>query len=198
MDSSTRNLEGTESSSATPTSSQICRARPLRHLLHTSRRNSFRSYLLGAAATLAAAAVAASMLSVDRRPAAARPALVARPDASSARADASAVELLPTVSAGRLIPVFQLPPRALCRDAHWQGADFSGQWFSGADCSGAQLQAARLIGTNFRGANLAGAQIPDAMFSYANLNSARLIKATLRHADLSRASLRQASLEGAD
>jgi uncharacterized protein YjbI with pentapeptide repeats len=203
MDSSTRNCEGTESSSSMPISPQICRARRLRRLLHNSRPSSLRSYVLGAAAALGAAAVIASMLSMDHRPAPARPALVTRPDASfaitdTAITDTSTFKLLPTVSAGRLIPVFQLPPRALCRDAHWQGADFSGQWFAGADCSGAQLEGARLIGTNFRGANLTGAEMKDAMMWYANLDSARLIKANLKHADLSRASLRQASLEGAD
>jgi hypothetical protein len=181
-----------------PISLRICHARPLRQLLHNSRPGSFRSYLLGAAATLAAAAVIASMLSVDYRPAAARPALVTRPDASFAMPDTSAFKLLPTVLAGRLIPVFQLPPRALCRDAHWQGADLGQQWFAGADCSNAQLQAARLISSNFRGANLTGAQMQDAMMWFANLDSARLIKANLTHADLSRASLRQANLEGAN
>jgi uncharacterized protein YjbI with pentapeptide repeats len=197
MDSSTPNPEDTESSSSTPTLLQICRARPYARLLHDSRPSSFRNYLLGAAATLAAAAVIASMLSVDRSPAAARPALVTRFDASFAMTGASALKILPTVSAGRLILV-RLPPRALCRNAHWQGADLGQQWFAGADCTEAQLEGARLIGTNFRGADLSGAQLEDAVMWYANLDSARLIKANLKHADLSRASLRQASLEGAD
>src|ERR1700687_1111782 len=198
MDSSTRNFEGTESSTKEPTSPQMWRARPLRRLPHNSRRSSFRPYLLGAAATLATAAVIASMLSVDRRPTTVRPAPVARLDASSATTDAPAFELVPTGSAGRLIQVLRIPRRAAGRNAHWQGADLGQQWFAGADCSNAQLQGARLISSNFRGANLAGAQMQDAMMWFVNLDSARLIKANLRHADLSRASLRQANLEGAD
>jgi len=102
-------------------------------------------------------------------------------------------------SAGRLIPAFgALPPRALCRNAHWQGADLSQQWFAGADCTEAQLQGARLNGANFRGANLTGAQMQDAIMWYVDLDSAHLQKANLGHADLARASLRQASLENAD
>lgn len=102
-------------------------------------------------------------------------------------------------SAGRLIPAFgALPPRALCRNAHWQGADLSQQWFAGADCTEAQLQGARLNGANFRGANLSGAQMQDAIMWYVDLDSAHLQKANLRHADLARGSLRQASLENAD
>jgi len=98
-----------------------------------------------------------------------------------------------------LIPVFgSLPPRALCRNAHWQWADLSQLWFASADCTDAQLQNSKLIGTNFRGANLTGAQMQDATAWYADLDSARLTKANLRHADLARASLRQAGLEGAD
>jgi len=105
----------------------------------------------------------------------------------------------PLSPAGRLIPVFgSLPPRALCRNAHWQWEDLSQQWFAGADCTDAQLQSAKLIGTNFRGANLSGAQMQDAMMWFVDLDSARLQKANLRHADLARGSLRQASLEGAD
>ena len=127
-----------------------------------------------------------------------RPAPLVRSDASSAITVASPFEFLSTASAGRLIPVLRLPPRALCRNAHWQGADLSQQWFAGADCTEAQLQGARLNGANFRGANLTGAQLQDATMWYVNLDSARLIKANLRHADLARASLRQASLEGAD
>jgi hypothetical protein len=128
-----------------------------------------------------------------------RPALVARPGASLAATSASRFEPAPTVAAERLIQVVgALPPRALCRDAHWQGGDFSRQWFASADCSNAQLQGARLVGTNFRHANLSGAQLQDATMWFANLDSALLIKANLRHADLARASLRKASLESAD
>jgi uncharacterized protein YjbI with pentapeptide repeats len=128
-----------------------------------------------------------------------RPALLAPPGASLAATSASRFELAPTVAAERLIQVVgALPPRALCRDAHWQGGDFSRQWFASADCSNAQLQGARLVGTNFRHANLSGAQLQDATMWFANLDSALLIKANLRHADLARASLRKASLESAD
>jgi hypothetical protein len=127
-----------------------------------------------------------------------RPAPLVRSDASSAITVASPFEFLSTASAGRLIPVLRLPPRALCRNAHWQGADLSQQWFAGADCTEAQLQGARLNGANFRGANLSGAQLERATLWFVNLDSARLLKANLRHADLARASLRQASLEGAD
>jgi uncharacterized protein YjbI with pentapeptide repeats len=127
-----------------------------------------------------------------------RPALFARPGAPLAVTLASRLEPIPTAAAGRLIPVFRLPPRALCRNAHWQGADLSQQGFSGADCTEAQFQGARLNGANFRGANLSGAQMQGATMWYVNLDSARLIKANLRHADVARGSLRQASLEGAD
>jgi uncharacterized protein YjbI with pentapeptide repeats len=128
-----------------------------------------------------------------------RPALLALHGASLAAFSASRFRLIPTVVAGRLFQVVgALPPRALCREAHWQGGDFSRQWFAGADCTNAQLQGARLVGTNFRRANLSGAQLQDATMWFANLDSALLVKANLRHADLARASLRQASLEGAD
>ncbi len=124
---------------------------------------------------------------------------MARTEASSAAVSASWFELLPAASAGRLIRVFgSLPPRALCRNAHWQGADLSQQWFAGADCTDAQLQGAMLNGANFRSANLSGAQMQGATMWFVNLDYARLLKANLRHADLARASLRQASLEGAD
>jgi len=132
-----------------------------------------------------------------------RPALLAPPGAPLAATSASRFELIPKVApmvaAARLVQVVgALPPRALCRDAHWQGGDFSRQWFASADCSNAQLQGARLVGTNFRHANLSGAQLQDATMWFANLDSALLIKANLRHADLARASLRKASLENAD
>jgi uncharacterized protein YjbI with pentapeptide repeats len=128
-----------------------------------------------------------------------RPARLAPPEASLAATSASRFELIPTVAVERLVQVVgALPPRALCRNAHWQGADLSQQWFAGADCTEAQLQGARLNGANFRGANLSGAQLQDATMWFANLDSALLIKANLRHADLARASLRQARLEGAD
>ena len=128
-----------------------------------------------------------------------RPALLGLSERSPGASSMPRLEFPLTTSAGRLIPVFgTLPPRALCRNAHWQGADFSHQWFASADCSEAQMQNAQLIGTNFRGANLSGAQMQDAMMWYVDLDSARLIKANLRHADLARGSLRQASLEGAD
>jgi uncharacterized protein YjbI with pentapeptide repeats len=139
----------------------------------------------------------------NRRPAEplpVRPALLARHQVTSVATSASPrIDFLAAADSGRLVRVFgSLPPRALCRNAHWQGADFSHVWFAGADCTEAQLQNAQLIGTNFRGANLSGAQMQDAMMWYANLDSALLQKANLRHADLARASLRQASLEGAD
>jgi uncharacterized protein YjbI with pentapeptide repeats len=127
-----------------------------------------------------------------------RPGLFVRPGAPLAATSASRLEPIPTAAAGRLIPVFRLPPRALCRNAHWQGADLSQQAFTGADCTEAQFQGARLNGANFRGANLTGAQMQGATMWFVNLDSARLIKANLRHADLARGSLRQASLEGAD
>lgn len=102
-------------------------------------------------------------------------------------------------SGGRLIFVFgSLPPRALCRNAHWQWEDLSQQWFAGADCTDAQLQSARLIGTNFRGAILNGAQMQDAMMWYVDLDSAHLLKANLRHADLAKGSLRGANMEQSD
>jgi len=152
------------------------------------------SCLLSTAALAASVAAVVSFVPLaSYRPAQARPALVAGPDASFA-----AFQLLATVSAGRLIPVFRLPPRALCRNAHWQGADLSQQAFDSADCTDAQFQGARLNGANFRGANLTGAQMQDATMWFVNLDYARLIKANLRHANLARASLRQASLEGAD
>ncbi|MGB6562062.1 MAG: pentapeptide repeat-containing protein [Candidatus Binataceae bacterium] len=127
-----------------------------------------------------------------------RPALFARFVAPPAATSASRFELIPTAAGGRLIPVFRLPPRALCRNAHWQGADLSQQGFASADCTNAQFQGARLNGCNFRGANLSGAQMQEATMWFVDLDSARLTKANLRHADLARASLRQASLEGAD
>jgi uncharacterized protein YjbI with pentapeptide repeats len=127
------------------------------------------------------------------------PTLLAPSGPSLAATSASRFELIPTFAAAQLVPVVgALPPRALCRDAHWQGGDFSRQWFASADCTNAQLQGARLVGTNFRHANLSGAQMQDATLWFANLDSALLVKANLRHADLARASLRQASLEGAD
>lgn len=127
----------------------------------------------------------------------AHPAPARSPGAPNARNAAAGPELSPAGS--RLIRVFgSLPPRALCRNAHWQWADLSQLWFASADCTDAQLQNSKLIGTNFRGANLTGAQMQDATMWYADLDSARLTKANLRHADLARATLRQASLEGAN
>jgi Pentapeptide repeats (8 copies)/Pentapeptide repeats (9 copies) len=126
------------------------------------------------------------------------PALFGRRGGPPAAASASRLELIPTAAGGRLIPVFRLPPRALCRNAHWQGADLSQQAFQSADCTNAHLQDARLNGSNFRGANLSGAQMQGATMWFVNLDYARLLKANLRHADLARASLRQTSLEGAD
>ena len=102
-------------------------------------------------------------------------------------------------SPGRLTLAFgSLPPRALCRNAHWQWEDLSQQWFAGADCTDAQLQSARLIGTNFRGAILNGAQMQDAMMWYVDLDSAHLLKANLRHADVAKGSLRRANMEQSD
>jgi uncharacterized protein YjbI with pentapeptide repeats len=125
-----------------------------------------------------------------------RPARLAPPKASLAAASGSR---FPTDAAERLVQVVgALPPRAMCRDAHWQGGDFSREWFAGADCTNAQLQGARLVGTNFRRANLSGAQMQEATMWFANLDSALLVKADLRHADLARASMRKASLESAD
>jgi uncharacterized protein YjbI with pentapeptide repeats len=164
-----------------------------------NRRAAFMSCLI--ATTFVTAAVGLLALG-DWRPAqpwSTRPALHGRSDPSSGASYVPGPELLATAPAGRLIPVFgSLPPRALCRNAHWQWEDLSQQWFAGADCTDAQLQSAKLIGTNFRGANLSGAQMQDAIMWYVNLNSARLQKANLRHADLARGSLRKASLEGAD
>ena len=153
-----------------------------------------------ATAIAVTAAVAFMPFAVQRpaRPHSILPALFAPSGASLATTSASRFELIPTAAAGRLIPVFRLPPRALCRNAHWQGADLSQQGFAGADCTNAQLQGARLNGSNFRGANLSGAQMQSATMWFVNLDSARLVKANLRHADLARASLRRASLEGAD
>jgi uncharacterized protein YjbI with pentapeptide repeats len=132
-------------------------------------------------------------------PRAARSALLARAETSSTATSAFQFELVHPASGARLIRVFgTLPPRALCRNAHWQAADLSQQWFAGADCTDAQLQGARLNGANFRSANLSGAQMQGATMWFVNLDYARLFKANLRHADLARASLRQASLEGAD
>ncbi len=91
-----------------------------------------------------------------------------------------------------------IPPRALCRDAHWQGKDLSQVWFAQADCSGAQLQGARLIGANFRGANLANAQLQEVTAWYANFDLAYLGKVNLAHADLARASFRQTTLVNAN
>lgn len=91
-----------------------------------------------------------------------------------------------------------IPPRALCRDAHWQGKDLSQMWFARADCSGAQLQGAKLVGTNFRGANLANAQLQEATAWYANFDRAYLGKANLANADLARASFRQTTLMSAN
>jgi uncharacterized protein YjbI with pentapeptide repeats len=133
------------------------------------------------------------------QPCSPRPALHERHRVPSEAIYVPWLELPATASVGRLIPVFgSLPPRALCRNAHWQWQDLSQQWFAGADCTDAQLQSAKLIGTNFRGANLNGAQMQDAMMWYVDLDSAHLQKTNLRHADLARGSLRQASLEGAD
>jgi uncharacterized protein YjbI with pentapeptide repeats len=102
-------------------------------------------------------------------------------------------------SGGRLTLAFgSLPPRALCRNAHWQWEDLSQQWFAGADCTDAQLQSAKLIGTNFRGAILNGAQMQDAMMWFVDLDSAHLLKANLRHADLGKGSLRHANMEQSD
>jgi hypothetical protein len=126
------------------------------------------------------------------------PALFAHRGGPPAAASASRLEFIPAAAGGRLIPVFRLPPRALCRNAHWQGADLGQQAFESADCTNAQLQDARLNGSNFRGANLSGAQMQGATMWFVNLDDARLVKANLRHADLARASLREASLEGAD
>jgi uncharacterized protein YjbI with pentapeptide repeats len=159
-----------------------------------------RASLLATAVSVAAVVAVAQL--AGHKPAHPRfvpPALLARAEASSAATDASRFELLSAASAGRLIRVFgTLPPRALCRNAHWQGDDLSQQWFAGADCTNAQLQGARLNGTNFRGANLSGAQMQDASMWFIDLDSARLIRANLRHANVARGSLRQASLEGAD
>jgi hypothetical protein len=154
-----------------------------------------------ATAVCAAIAIAFALATGRKAPApprSVRPALLARSESSSKATARFWFDSQSTAAAGRLIPVLRLPPRALCRDAHWQGADLSQQWFAGADCSNAQLQSARLNGANFRGANLSGAQLQDALMWFVNLDSARLIKANLRHADLARASLRQASLEDAD
>jgi uncharacterized protein YjbI with pentapeptide repeats len=126
------------------------------------------------------------------------PALFAPTGSPPAATSASRLELISTAAGGWLIPVFRLPPRALCRNAHWQGADLSQQAFDSADCTNAQFQGARLNGANFRGANLTGAQLQGATMWFVDLDSARLVKANLRHTDLARASLRQASLEGAD
>lgn len=147
---------------------------------------------------LAAAAAAAIVIAFAPRHV--RPALKAGTESSPALAFAARLDPGAFASTGgRLIRVFgSLPPRALCRNAHWQWQDLSGLWFASADCTDAQLQSARLIGTNFRGATLAGAQMQDAIMWYANLDSAHLQKANLKHADLARASLRQASLEGAN
>ncbi len=138
----------------------------------------------------------------DWRPARLRssnPHLHARRDTAPDAIYVSRLESLAMAPAGRLIPVFgSLPPRALCRNAHWQWQDLSQQWFAGADCTDAQLQSAKLIGTNFRGANLSGAQMQDATMWFVDLDSAHLQKANLRHADVARGSLRRASLEGAD
>jgi uncharacterized protein YjbI with pentapeptide repeats len=174
----------------------------------TSRRRSHRDssfvtfrYRLLAIAVSVATVVAVGQFGSHKpaHPRSIRPALRARADASSAAASASRLELLSAASAGRLIRVFgALPPRALCRNAHWQGADLSQQWFAGADCTDAQLQGARLNGANFRNANLSGAQMQGATMWFVDLDYARLSRANLRHADVARGSLRQASLEGAD
>jgi uncharacterized protein YjbI with pentapeptide repeats len=160
----------------------------------------FRSSLFGVA--VSAAAMAAFVMAShcgSVRSDAASPALLAHFRAAPVATFASRSDFPVAISSGRLIPVFgSLPPRAMCRNAHWQWADLSQQWFAGADCTDAQLQSAKLIGTNFKGANLSGAQMQDAMMWYVNLDSARLFKANLRHADVARGSLRQASLERAD
>jgi uncharacterized protein YjbI with pentapeptide repeats len=158
------------------------------------------SCFLAAAVAVAGAVAFVPLIgrSVDQ-PRFIRPALFARLGAPLAATSASRLEPIRTAAAGRLVQVVgALPPRALCRNAHWQGADLSQQWFAGADCTEAQLQGARLNGANFRGANLSGAQMQGATMWFVNLDSARLVKANLRHADVARGSLRRASLEGAD
>ena len=162
-------------------------------------RAAFLSCLLGTVSVAVAVGFASLGDWAQTRPHFPRPALHARPYTPSDAIYVSRLELLATAPAGQLIPVFgSLPPRALCRNAHWQWQDLSQQWFAGADCTEAQLQGARLNGANFRGAILSGAQMQDATMWFVNLDSAHLQKANLRHADVARGSLRQASLEGAD
>ena len=146
-----------------------------------------------------AAIAVGAVLAVALAPPPARSALDTSQSAYPAGTRAPRLKSIPARSAARLIPVFgSIPPRALCRNAHWQWEDLSQQWFAGADCTDAQLQNSKLIGTNFRGANLSGAQMQDATLWFADLDAARLKHANLKHADMARASLRQASLEGAD
>lgn len=198
MDLRIGNVEG--SSAVRGRSGLLSAGRELLRRRGASNFVSLRSGLFVAA--VSAAAVAAFVIPSRRgsvRPGAVSPALLARSEVAPVTTFRSHFELPVAVASGRLIRVFgSLPPRAMCRNAHWQWADLSQQWFAGADCTDAQLQSAKLIGTNFRGANLSGAQMQDAMMWYVNLNFARLFKANLRHADVARGSLRQASLEGAD
>jgi uncharacterized protein YjbI with pentapeptide repeats len=200
MDSRTRNSESTKALRGILIPPRAGRGESWRRSRRDSTFDTLRFRLLAIAVSVAAVVAIARF--ADQRPAHPRsvpPALLARAEASSAATSASRFELLPAASAGRLIRVFgALPPRALCRNAHWQGADLSQQWFAGADCTDAQLQGARLNGANFRSANLSGAQMQGATMWFVNLDYARLSKANLRHADVARGSLRQASLEGAN
>jgi uncharacterized protein YjbI with pentapeptide repeats len=151
-------------------------------------------FAAGIAAVLIPALIAVSSIAFAQEPDLSSASGTAAPQFTFAPSNGS-----DQISGGRLTLAFgALPPRALCRNAHWQWEDLSQQWFAGADCTDAQLQSARLIGTNFRGAILNGAQMQDAMMWYVDLDSARLLKANLRHADLAKAKLRRANLEQSD